>query len=125
MFADLLEKLKIAETDLAPYRGTNLSGFNGAKTRPLRYVELMLTYDEDNLSHTVKTHFLVLPNKSPHNCIIRRPSLGRLGAVSSTVHLKMKFYSLKNEIITIAADLEVEKRCHYLSVKSEQKAEKK
>lgn len=37
----------------------------------------------------------------------------------------MKFYSLKNEVITIPADLEAAKRCHYLFIKSEQKAEKK
>lgn len=37
----------------------------------------------------------------------------------------MKFYSLKKEIITIAVGLETAKRCHYLSVKSKHKSEKK
>lgn len=102
-----------------------MSGFNEARARPLGYVKLMVTYGNGDLSRTVKSQFLVLPCKSPYNYIIGRPTLGRLGAVSSTVHLKVKFYSLKNEIITIAADLEAAKRCHYLSIKSEHKAEKK
>lgn len=61
LFQDLLPKLKISETDFAPYRGTDLSGFNGARTRPLGYVELMVNYGEEKLSKTVKTQFMVLP----------------------------------------------------------------
>lgn len=36
--------------------------------------------------------------------------------MASTVHLKIRFYSAKDEIITIAADLESAKKCHYLSI---------
>lgn len=107
-----------------PYRGTDLSEFNGARTRPWGYVELMVTYGEEELSKTVKTQFLDLPCNSPYQCIIGRPTLGRLGSVALTVHLKMKFYSQKDEVVKIAANLVAAKRCNYLSIKSDQKTEK-
>lgn len=71
-------------------------------------------------SRIVKTPFSVLPCKSIYNCIIGRPTLGWLGVVASTVHLKMKFYSLENEVITLDVDLASAKQCHFLSLKSEE-----
>lgn len=99
MFEDLLPKVKIFETDLTPYKGTDLSGFNGEKTTPHGYLELKVMYRDEKLSRTAKTQFLVLPCKSLYNCIIWRLTLGRLGADASTVHLQMKFYSTDDEII--------------------------
>lgn len=124
MFINLLKKLRIAEEDLTTYRGMNLSRFNGSRTRPLGYIELMVTCRDESLSRMVKTRFLVLPYKSPYQCIIGRLTLGRLGAVASNVHLKMKFYSLKDEVITILANLESSQRCHYLFLKIDQEAQR-
>lgn len=58
MFLDLLTRLWISEEDLTPYRGTDLSGYNGSKAKPL---ELSVTYGEEPLTWTVKTPFLVFP----------------------------------------------------------------
>lgn len=122
LFVDLLETLNILEEDLSPYKGTNLSGFNGSKTKPLGYIELMVTYREEppGISRTVKTTFLVLPCKSIYNCIISRPTLGRLGEVASMVNLKIKSYSSNNEVITLDTDLALAKHCHLVSLKSEE-----
>lgn len=35
------------------------------------------------------------------------------------VHLKIKFYSLKHKVVTLDADLEFDKCCHFLSLKSQ------
>lgn len=76
VFVDLLTKFGISEEDLTPYQGTHLSGFNGSKTMPFGYIELMVTIREELLTKTVKTPFLTLPCKSIYNCIIGRPTLG-------------------------------------------------
>lgn len=41
----------------------------------------------------------------------------RLGEVASTVHLKTRFHSVKDEVITLNADLDSAKHCHFLSLK--------
>lgn len=111
IFEDLLTVLGILIKELAPYRGADLSG----------YIELMVTYSKDPLTQTMKTPFLILSCPSVYNCIIGRPTLGLLEAVASTVHLKMKLYSAIDMIIIVKADLDSERRCHFLSLKGESK----
>lgn len=69
----------------------------------------MVTFRDDNaekpLYITVKTPLLVLPCKSLCQCIIDRPTLGRLRAIASTIDLKMKFYSTTDEVVTFQAHL--------------------
>lgn len=47
-------------------------------------------------------------------------ALGRLGAVASTVHLKMRFFSFKDEVITLNVFLDSAHSCHFLSLMSDQ-----
>lgn len=61
MFVDLLKKFRIAEEDLTTYKGIDLSGFNGSRTRPLGFIKMMVTYGDESLSRVVKTKFLFLP----------------------------------------------------------------
>lgn len=51
---------------------------------------------------------------------IGRPTLRRLGAVASTVHLKMRFYSSNDDVITLNSELYSAQMCHFLSMKSVQ-----
>lgn len=44
MFLDFLTMLEIWEEDLTPYRGAHLLRFNDSKTKPVGYLELMVTY---------------------------------------------------------------------------------
>lgn len=80
----------------------------------------MVTFGDDTterpLCRTVKTDFLVLPIKSIYQRIIGRPTLGRLEAVPSTVHLKMRFYSNKGKVVTLLADLPSAKRTFYMGL---------
>lgn len=77
--------------------GIDLSGFNGFKTKPLGYLELMVTYraEPPSLYRMVKTPFLVLPCKSVYNSKIGRPTLGRLGGGIDL--------ALKDEVLFIKA----------------------
>lgn len=87
---------------------------------PLGYIKLMVTYGNEPLTRTIKTLFLVLPCPSVYNCIFGRLTFGRLEAVASTVYLKMKFYSIKDEIIMTNVELGSAQRYHFLSLKTNQ-----
>lgn len=56
---------------------------------------------------------------SVYQCTVGRPTLGRLGAVLSTAHLKMKFYSTTDEAVTLQADLHSARRCHFIGLKEQ------
>lgn len=117
MFQDLLPNLSLSHTDLSLYLRTDLSSMGEVQAQPLRYLDTMVTYGEKKIAQTIQTTFLVVPIISPYHCIVERPTLARLGAIASTVQLKMKFHSLTNEIVTISADLEAVERCHLLALK--------
>lgn len=85
-------------------------------TKTLGYIELMVSYDNDPLTR------MILSCPSVYNCIIGRPTLGRIEAVDSTIHLKIKFYSATNKVVTMKADLGAAKRCHFLSLKKKEKS---
>ena len=117
MYKGLFDILKLLKDLLAPYEGMDLQGFNGAKTTPLGLLDLMVTFGTYPKSKTVKTQFLVLPCDYDYNCIIGRPTLAALGAVTSTVHLKMRFHLDDGEVATISADMEAVKRCFEINLK--------
>lgn len=62
MFIDLLKKLRITKEDLTPYRGTNLSGLIGYQTRPLGFIEMMVTYEMNSFleGEKMKYEFIVI-----------------------------------------------------------------
>lgn len=104
-----------------------MSRFNGSTTKPLGYIKFMVTYGDADVNkplfRTVKTLYLVLPCKSAYQCIIGGPTLGRLGAVASTIPFKMKFYSTTDKVVTLQANLESSRKCHYMMVKTEHESE--
>ncbi|GAU10242.1 hypothetical protein TSUD_421550, partial [Trifolium subterraneum] len=60
---------------------------------------------------SVKVKFLVVDCPSLYNCIIGRPTLAELFAVSSTIHLKLKYYTKDGQVATINGDIEAVRRC--------------
>jgi hypothetical protein len=52
---------------------------------------------------TILVKFLIIPGKSGYNCILGRTALNSLGALWSTVHLKMRYHGKNNEVITMEA----------------------
>jgi len=48
---------------------------------------------------------------SVYNCILGRPTLAALDAITSTVHMKMKYHGDNEEVVTIHADLSSANKC--------------
>ncbi|GAU50523.1 hypothetical protein TSUD_177730 [Trifolium subterraneum] len=112
----LLVRAKMANFDLTkenlvPYVGSDLQGFNGSTTKPWGYVDLIVTFGENKAMKSVKVKFLVVDCPSLYNCIIGRPTLAELFAVSSTIHLKLKYYTKDGQVATINGDIEAARRC--------------
>ncbi|XP_058767845.1 uncharacterized protein LOC131641557 [Vicia villosa] len=117
MYSHLFKTLKMDDSHLTSYVGSDLYGFNGTTTKPLGYVELIVTFREEEASRQVKTRFLVIDYKTLYNCIIGRPTLAELTAVPSTAHLKMKFYTKRGRVATINAGIETARRIFDASMK--------
>jgi len=97
---------------LEPYDDTDLCGFNKTSTRPWGYITPYVTFEEEMDERTVETPFLVVPVVSIYNCILERPTLAALDAISSTVHLKIMYHNRNRDVATIYADLKGAARCY-------------
>ncbi|GAU45301.1 hypothetical protein TSUD_327590 [Trifolium subterraneum] len=111
MYSGLFKVLQLTEENLVPYVGSDLQGFNGSTTKPWGYVDLIVTFGENKAMMSVKVKFLVVDCPSLYNCIIGRPTLAELFAVSSTIHLKLKYYTKDGQVATINGDIEAARRC--------------
>ncbi|GAU39725.1 hypothetical protein TSUD_144910 [Trifolium subterraneum] len=111
MYSGLFRVLQLTEENLVPYVGSDLQGFNGSTTKPWGYVDLIVTFGENKAMKSVKVKFLVVDCPSLYNCIIGRPTLAELFAVSSTIHLKLKYYTKDGQVATINGDIEAARRC--------------
>ncbi|GAU10340.1 hypothetical protein TSUD_418960, partial [Trifolium subterraneum] len=111
MYSGLFKVLQLTEENLVPYVGSDLQGFNGSMTKPWGYVDLIVTFGENKAMKSVKVKFLVVDCPSLYNCIIGRPTLAELFAVSSTIHLKLKYYTKDGQVATINGDIEAARRC--------------
>ncbi|GAU27977.1 hypothetical protein TSUD_373720 [Trifolium subterraneum] len=105
------QTLQSTEENLVPYVGSDIQGFNGSTTKPWGYVDLIVTFGENKAMKSVKVKFLVVDCPSLYNCIIGRPTLAELFAVSSTIHLKLKYYTKDGQVATINGDIEAARRC--------------
>ncbi|GAU40689.1 hypothetical protein TSUD_88350 [Trifolium subterraneum] len=111
MYSGLFKVLQLTEENLVPYVGSDLQGFNGSTTKPWGYVDLIVTFGENKAMKSVKVKFLVVDCPSLYNCITGRPTLAKLFAVSSTIHLKLKYYTKDGQVATINGDIEAARRC--------------
>jgi len=57
------------------------------------YIELRTTFFDGTTSWTITVRYIVVNGSSAYNFLLGRPSLNRLGAVTSTKHMKMKLPS--------------------------------
>ncbi|XP_045791306.1 uncharacterized protein LOC123886013 [Trifolium pratense] len=111
MYASLFRTLQLDETHLTPYMGSDLTGFNGATTRPWGYVDLIVTFGSEETAKSIRVKFLVVDCPCLYQCIIGRTAIADLMAVPSTAHLKMKYYTHKGQVATLHGDIEAARRC--------------
>ena len=88
MYPDLYKGLSLRAEDLTPY-SSPLVSFEGKVILPKGQIGLPVRTS----SETVEVDFIVVDAYSPYTAIVARPWLHTLGAVSSTLHQKIKYPS--------------------------------
>ena len=88
MYPDLFKELNLKTEDLIPYKSPLVS-FEGKIIIPKGQVRLPVQIR----SEIVEVDFIVVDAYSPYTAIVARPWLHTLGAVSSTLHQKVKYPS--------------------------------
>jgi hypothetical protein len=111
MYTGLFNTLKLTESNLSPYVGTELYDFNDSSTKLWGYVELLVTFGEGDGKKTIKIPFLVIDCTSLYNRMIGRTGLAHLGAACSIAHMKQKYHADYINITTLDDDIEAARRC--------------
>ena len=88
MYPDLYKGLNLKSEDLTAYESSLIS-FEGKAVIPRGQIRLPIQTD----SEIVEVNFIVVDSYSPYTAIVARPWLHALGAVSSTLHQKVKYPS--------------------------------
>ena len=88
MYPDLYRGLSFRAEDLTPYNSPLVS-FEGKVIIPKGQIKLPV----QTSSETMEVNFIVVDAYSPYTAIVARPWLHTLGAVSSTLHQKVKYPS--------------------------------
>ena len=88
MYPNLYKGLNLKAEDLTPYNSPLVS-FEGNIIIPKGQIRLPMQTGPE----VVKVDFIVVDAYSPYTAIVARPWLYTLGAVSSTLHQKVKYLS--------------------------------
>ena len=88
MYPDLFKGLNLKPEDLTIY-DSPLVSFNGKVIIPKGQIRLLVQAS----SEVVEVDFITVDAYSPYTTIVARPWLYALGAVSSTLHQKVKYPS--------------------------------
>ena len=86
MYPDLYKGLGLKPEDLTTY-SSPLVSFEGKMVIPKGHIRLSVQAGAD----VVEVDFIVVDAFSPYTAIMGRPWLHSLGAVSSTLHQKVKY----------------------------------
>ncbi|XP_050258865.1 uncharacterized protein LOC126703839 [Quercus robur] len=105
MYPDLYKGLNLKQEDLSPYN-TPLLSFEGKIVIPKGMIRLPVQTDIE----IVEVDFIVVDAYSPYTAIVARPWLHTLGAVSSTLHQKVKYPS-EGRIKEIVGDQGMARHC--------------
>ena len=105
MYPDLFKGLNLKIEDLMPYNSPIVS-FEGKIIIPKGQVRLPVQAG----SEIVEVDFIVVDAYSPYTAIVARPWLHTLGAVSSTLHQKIKYPS-GGKIEEILGDQTMARQC--------------
>ena len=73
-------------------------------------------------SETMEVDFIVVDAYSPYIAIVTRPWLHTLGAVSSTLHQKVKYPS-EGQIVEILGDQDMARQCMVAAIRHKPEAE--
>ena len=105
IYPDLYKGLSLRVEDLTPY-SSPLVSFDGKVIIPKGQIRLPVQTGLE----TVEVDFIVVDAYSPYTAIVARPWLHTLGAVSSTLHQKVKYPS-ESQIEEILGDQAMARQC--------------
>ncbi|XP_065617772.1 uncharacterized protein LOC136062541 [Quercus suber] len=117
MSPDLYRGLNLKPSDLMPYHSSLIS-FEGRVVTPKGQIRLPVQTG----SEVVEVDFIVVDVFSPYTAIVARPWLHALGAVSSTLHQKIKYPS-EGRVCEIRGDQSVARQCLVAAIQHEPRAE--
>lgn len=86
MYPNLFKELNLKPNDLEKY-DSPLVGSNGRTAIPRGMIKLPIQAG----NNVMQVNFIVVEAYSPYTAILARPWLHALGAVPSTMHLKVKY----------------------------------
>ena len=105
MYPDLYKGLGLKSEDLATY-SSPLVSFEGKMAVPKGQIRLPVQTEAD----VVEVDFIVVDAFSPYTTIMGRPWLHSLGAVSSTLHQKVKYPS-GGQVLEIVGSQSMARQC--------------
>ncbi|XP_071698993.1 uncharacterized protein [Rutidosis leptorrhynchoides] len=79
-----------------------LVGFSGERCWPIEEIDLDFTIGEPPLARTETIDFVVVRANSPHNILLGRVAMKKMGIIVSTVHQMVKFHTHEG-IVTLAS----------------------
>ncbi|GKA52282.1 reverse transcriptase domain-containing protein, partial [Tanacetum coccineum] len=99
-FEKLNPTIKTTKVDLK----TPLVGFSRERSWSVGEVPLEITIGDAPLSRIETLNFVIVRSDSPHNMLLGRTAMQRLGIVVSMIHGAIKFYTEKGIGIVLSAD---------------------
>ena len=117
MYPNLYKGLSLRAEDLTPY-SSPLVSFEGKVIIPKGQIRLPVQTG----SETVEVDFIVVDAYSPYTAIVARPWLHSLGAVSSTLHQKIKYPS-EGQIEEILGDQTMARQCMVAAIRHRPESE--
>ena len=117
MYPDIFKGLNLRAEDLTPYNSPLVS-FERKVIIPKGHIRLLVQIG----SETVEVDFIVVDAYSPYTAIVAKPWLHTLGAVSSTLHQKIKYLS-GGKIEEILGDQTMARQCMVAAIRHKPKVE--
>ena len=114
IYLSTFQQLKVAPERLHPF-DSPLVSFNGDRVYPKGIVTLTITVRSYLKQLTHQLDFLVVNCPSFYNVIIKRPTLNRWKAATSTYYAKVKFLT-KNGVGEIKGDQVLAKECYQVAL---------
>lgn len=117
MYHNLYKGLNLKPDNLKPY-SSPLVSFEGRVVIPKGQIRLLVQTSME----IVEVDFIVIDAYSPYTVIVARPWLHTLGAVSSTLHQKVKYLS-NGQVGEIRGDQSVARQCLVAAIQHKPKTE--
>ena len=105
MYPDLFKGLRLKKEDLLKY-DTPLVGFDGRVVIPQGQISLPINIEGKEVVAT----FIVVASFSPYTAILGRPWIHAMGAIPSTLHVKVKF-CIEQGVAVVRGSQQVARQC--------------